>query len=85
MSPSFDLEAREILDSDKIQKLTDNFRNMFEDYVDRDLVSELMCAATLAHHGLLGSVKMMALFDVDLSPVPAQHLASLASCVTGKL
>ena len=35
-----------------------------------------MCSAKLAHHGLLGSVK---------SPVPAQRLASLASCVTWDL
>ena len=42
---------------------------------------ELMCAASLAHHGLLGSVVELKLWDVDLSPVPAQHLASLFSCV----
>ena len=44
-----------------------------------------MGAANLAHHGLLGSVKSLGLHDVDLSPVPAQHLASLASCVTWDL
>ena len=41
---------------------------------------ELRCAASLAHHGLLYSVYLLVLRNVDLSPVPAQHLASLASC-----
>ena len=45
-------------------------------------MSEFMCGASLAHRGLLGSVMGMRLRDVDLSPVPAQHLASLTSCVT---
>ena len=31
---------------------------------------------------MLGSVKSMHLVDVDLASVPAEHLASLASCVT---
>ena len=45
----------------------------------------MKCAASLAHHGLLGSVRDLDLILVDLSPVPAQHLASLASCVTRRL
>ena len=40
-----------------------------------------MCAASLAHHGLLSSVNELYLRDVDLSPVAAQHMASLTSCV----
>ena len=43
---------------------------------------EITTAASLAHHGLLGSVELMSLRDVDLASVPAEHLASLASCVT---
>ena len=40
------------------------------------------CAASLAHHGLLGSVKKgMTLLDVDLTTVPYEHLAFLASSV----
>ena len=46
---------------------------------------ELMCGASLAHHGLLGYLYDLTLCDVDLSPVPAQHLASLASCATRDL
>ena len=36
----------------------------------------------LAHHGLLSSVEQMWLEDVDLTSVPAEHLSSLAACVT---
>ena len=45
-----------------------------------DKKNELMCVASLAHHGLLGSVKIMRLHDVDLSQFPPEHLASLVSC-----
>ena len=40
------------------------------------------CAASLAQHGLLGSVENMRLSNVDLTPVPAEHLATLVSSVT---
>ena len=40
------------------------------------------CAVSLAHHRLLGSVKDMGLRNVDLTSVPAEHLASLVSSVT---
>ena len=43
----------------------------------------ITCAASLAQHRLLGSVYMMLLKDVDLTSVPAEHLASLVSRVTG--
>ena len=43
---------------------------------------EIVTAASLAHHGLLGPVICMDLNDVDLASIPAEHLASLASCVT---
>ena len=46
-----------------------------------DSISELMCGASLAHHGLLGSVKEVVLLDVDLTSVPTEHLASLVSSV----
>ena len=42
----------------------------------------IICAASLAHHRLLGSVKKMELANVDLSSVPSEQLASLASSVT---
>ena len=43
---------------------------------------DIITAARLAHHGLLGSVEYLFLRDVDLSSVPPEHLASLAACVT---
>ena len=43
---------------------------------------EISTAASLAHQGLLDSVKDMYLKDEDLSSVPSEHLASLAACVT---
>ena len=46
-----------------------------------DSLSDITVAASLAHHGLLGSISHLSLHDVDLSSIPAEHLASLASCV----
>ena len=79
-------EARAILDTDKIQRLTQRFRDINEDD-DRYGLDEMevMCCASLAHHGLLSSLRELRLYAADLSPVPAQHLASLASCVTGEI
>ena len=74
------LEARAILDNDKIQRLAKRIR-----YSDCDSLSELICYASLAHHGLLGFVELLSLCDVDLTQVPANHLASLVSCVTYQL
>ena len=53
-------------------------------YQERGLpiISEITTAASLAHHGLLSSVEQMWLEDVDLTSVPAEHLSSLAACVT---
>ena len=42
---------------------------------------EITCAASLAHHGLLGSVKVLVL-RYDLTSVPAGHLASLTASAT---
>ena len=80
--PSLILEARSILDNDKIERLTERVRDVIK--IDAEWIRELRCAASLAHHGLLGSVDRLRLCN-DLSQVPAQHLASLASCVTGYL
>ena len=44
--------------------------------------SKIVTAARLAHHGLHGSVYRVYLCDMDLASVPAEHLASLSSCVT---
>ena len=77
------LEARAILDTAKIERLTERVRSPLGN-VNSDIMN-LKWGARLAHHGLLNSVVRLNLYNVDLSPVPAQHLASLASCVTRSL
>ena len=46
---------------------------------------DVTTAASLAHHGLLGSVKLynLLLWNFDLSSIPSQQLVSLISRVTG--
>ena len=78
------LEARAILDTDKIRALTRRFSRL-EVEVNGNIHMEFLCGASLANHGLLSSVKLLKLKDVDLSPVPAQHLASLVSYVPSHL
>ena len=81
------LEARGILDTDKIKSFTEKvFPIVFGGrliVLGKEIIPEFMCSASLAYHGLLGSVDTMKLFGTDLSPVPPKHLASLNSCVTG--
>ena len=77
------LEARAILDTAKIERLTERFR--YVGVNGNGNIMRLMCGASLAHHSLLGSLYSLDLRNADLSPVPAQHLASLASCVTSEL
>ena len=57
-------------------------RERLEEEFAKINLPEITCAASLAHHGLLGSVEEMSLWDVDLTSVPAEHLASLFSSVT---
>ena len=44
---------------------------------------EIVTAASLAHNDLLDEVGDMFLHNVDLASIPAEHIAALASCVTG--
>ena len=74
------VEARGILDTKFFERLVDfnrgSLKNMFE----------VTYAASLAHHGLLGSFKLpeLKLCD-DLTPVQAKHLASLVPAVIGRV
>ena len=70
----------------------DNIRRRAESLapqIRRGHYDDFVTAASLHHHGILiGSVDFMKLdedVDVDLASVPAEHLASLASCVTNDL
>ena len=46
---------------------------------------EITTAARLAHLGEFGSVKELRLNDGNLTSIPAEHLASLVSCVTSRV
>ena len=87
--PSLILETRGILDTDKFKRLIGRVKDLFSGglYARKwTMVNDgFMCAASLAHHGLLDSVDSMKMQEVDLSPVPSQHLVSLTSCVTDTL
>ena len=60
-------------------------KRLEKDYPRSLPVPVITCAASLAHHGLLGSVKCIELKDVNLTSVPAEYLASLVSSVTGRV
>ena len=70
-------EFRDILDTEVIERLTMWVRRA----LDAGNIHLIKCGASLVSHGLLGSLNMLRLYN-DLSQVPTQHLASLASCVT---
>ena len=74
------LETRGFLDSGVIGTLVRRVREEIECRGDSE--PEITCAASLAHHRLLSSVNYMRLTNVDLTSVPAEHLASLVSSVT---
>ena len=77
------LNDRGILSSNKIQEVRMRIRTVLRDGMITE--AELRCGASLASHGLLGFMEQMRLHDVDLSSVPANHMASLASSVTWSL
>ena len=70
------LETRGIISMDVFESLTERVFYMMH----RDCLPAVTFAASLAHHGLLGSMHYLILRD-DLTSVPAEHLASLVSCV----
>ena len=70
--PSFILETRAILDTNKIQRLTERVADVVRNMKDMGKISEFKCSASLAHHGILRSLDLIDLYDVDLSTVPAQ-------------
>ena len=74
---------------DNIKSKVENFAGqirakwvMWEVGIPLNTIDEIVPAASLAHHGLLGSVERIVLQNIDLRYVPAKHLASLASCTT---
>ena len=82
------LEAKGILNPDKIEGLIERIRDALMDPdgdMDRTDEDQLKCAASLAHHGLLGSLTLLSVNHVDLSSIPEKHLVSLVSRVTRHL
>ena len=79
------LETRGILTLDAFDTLARRVRGMIRIYPS--ILLAITCAASLAHHGVLGSVQVIRLCDVnvDLASVPAEHLAFLASSVTERV
>ena len=77
----FGIEARGVLQPDMLTRLKEKVEGWFCEEAFPSL-QEITCAASLAHYGLVSSVRYMRLRDVNLTSVPAQHLASLVSCVT---
>ena len=67
-----------------VEDLVDRVKEELKEYptcLNQYQLPLITCAASLAHHGLLGSVANLRLHNVDLTSVPAEHLASLVSCV----
>ena len=64
-----------------IKSLAERISKKWEPCSSHPSLPEITAAASLAHHGFLRSAKKLYLRDVDLASVPAEHLASLASCM----
>jgi len=77
------LEKKGILDTGAIESLVERVKECLKDFPSS--LPVITCAASLAHQGLLGSVQEMRLWNVDLTSLPAEHLASLVSSVTRRI
>ena len=80
ISKCFVLETRGILTLNVLEILAQEVSIMIGIYPI--MLPAITCAASLAHHGLLGSVAVIGLDNVDPTSVPSEHLASLVSSVT---
>ena len=71
-----------VLASGVLKSVAERGKETIEDY--NCSLPVITCAASLAHQGYIDSVEDLTLWDVDLTTVPAEHLASLVSSVTGQ-
>ena len=76
------IESRGILRSEAIDDLAWRMKRKLSSCAS---LPEINAAGSLALNGLLGSVEQMILRNLDLSSVPAGHLAALVSCVTWRV
>ena len=79
ISAALKLKADGVLPGSVMAKLAQRVKKV------NPTLPEVTCAASLAHKGMLGTVKHLRLDDINLVSVPAQHLASLVSSVTWTL
>ena len=75
-------EAESILPTGVMESLAERVRGQI---IKDPSLAEIKCGASLAYQGLLSSVEILWLDNVNLASVPNQHLDSLISCVTGTL
>ena len=74
---SIEIKAENLVDEIRTKWDT---RNTLQGILDSILLlPDIVTAACLAYHGMLGSVERMFLVNVDLSSVPTKHLAALTS------
>ena len=72
--------GKNILNIEVIEKFAVRMRGELHEL---NTLSLTTCAASLAYHGLLGQrITCLGLFSIDLTSVPTEHLAALASWVT---
>ena len=77
ISHAKDLETGGVLASGVLESLAERVKREIGECISS--LPEITCAASLAHHGYIDSVEEMKLWDVDLTSVPVEHLAFLAS------
>ena len=84
MSLNIVLETRGIIDPGLIENLAQKviYVNINYSSLSGHFLPLIKCAASLAHHGLLGSLHWLSMYSADLSSVPIDHLASLVSSVS---
>ena len=73
-----------ILKSD-VERLVAKIRAIFDPHPYPLNGSHIADAASLAHHGFLGSVRGLSMKKAYLSSIPIEHLVSLVACVKDKV
>ena len=81
---ALELKNDGILHSDVIEKLAERCWYS-EFYRSFPTPQQVACAGILAHEGLLRPVTWMSMRDINLSSIPAEHMAALVSNVTEKV
>ena len=79
-------EIRGILPTDVLKSLAERVKSKLDfrrvDFYVDPFLTRITTLASLAHHGILGSMRCLWMIDLDLASVPNEHLVSLVSCLT---